>query len=108
MLSSDHILIKGLCSEGIPVLKTEFCGEIDYWMTVKFSPAGELGSDDNHHLIEGYCITSIIDGTFLSTDLLQRVMDFIGQNPLLKLKMHGECKYIYFTSSSKNKVNPLI
>jgi hypothetical protein len=107
MLSSDNLLIRNLCNEGIPVLKTEFCGHIDYWMTTKFVPAGELGADEWYHTVEGYNITETINGVFLGSDLAQRIMDFVSQNPLIKLKLHKDCKYMYFTSSSKNKINPI-
>lgn len=106
MLSSDNLVIRNLVSNSIPILKTSFEGSVDYWMIVRFTPCGELGSDESLHFIEGWNITEKIDNIFLGADLMQRVYDHINSSPLLKVKLHKDCKFIYFTNS-QNKKNPL-
>lgn len=107
MLSSDNFVIRNLVSNSIPILKTSFEGSIDYWMVTKFIPCGELGSDDSFHTIEGWNVTEKIDNILLGGDIMQRVYDHINSSPLMKIKLHKDCKYIYFTNSSQNKINPL-
>lgn len=101
---TQQFLINTLSLEGYQILRVtenEESNHFSWWIINTFEPSGEGSNLNPYHVVEGYQVTSIFDmyANFDKHSLINRVRDFVQNNPVLRMKFHMNYKWKLYVST---------